>query len=264
MTIIPQVSTASLLLANGIQLETATKREILEAAGVFQGLGDSLTIALKRFKTCNPEMLLLKKKVQRLSCIKDTVLITGPTGTGKELIAQALGAGNPPFVPINMSGLPDTLIESLLFGHKAGTFTGATKDHIGLISSAQSGTIFLDEIDKMPLNQQAKLLRVLTEFEITPLGHYAPIKVDCRFVAASNRDLFELSKCGLFLEDLYWRLSVFTLRVTALRDRPEDIILIAESMAYKESFGEIPDSALDGNCRSLYSWIRNKRIFSLI
>lgn len=166
---------------------------------------------------------------RRLSTVNSTVLITGESGVGKGLIARLLHeVGHRcegPFVSINCGAIPENLIESELFGYVPGAFTGSRADgKRGLFEAAQNGTIFLDEISELPLNLQVKLLRVIQEREITPVGGVKAIPVDVRIVSATNRDLMELVKQGKFREDLYYRLNVIPINVPPLRDRPEDIL----------------------------------------
>ncbi|MGS4344491.1 sigma-54-dependent transcriptional regulator [Myroides odoratus] len=169
---------------------------------------------------------------KRVAPTNATVLLTGETGTGKEVFAQAIHKGSPRgnqhFVAINCSAFSKDLLESELFGHKAGSFTNAIKDQKGLFEEAHQGTLFLDEIGEMPLELQAKLLRVLETGEFLKIGETKPTKVNVRIIAATNRDFDALIKQGLFREDLYYRLSVFEIHLPALRERVEDIPLLAE------------------------------------
>ena len=164
---------------------------------------------------------------QKVADTTTTVLLTGETGTGKEVFAQAIhqesSRKNKPFVAINCSAFSKDLLESEIFGHRAGAFTGANKDKKGLIEEAQGGTLFLDEIGEMPVELQAKLLRVLETKEFIKVGDTKTIKVDVRIIAATNRDLAEEVRNGHFREDLLYRLNVFTIELPALRRRKEDI-----------------------------------------
>lgn len=169
----------------------------------------------------------LARQIEKIAPSKATTLIYGESGTGKELVARALHkcgdrAGGP-FIAINIAAEPASLLDSTLFGHKKGSFTGATHDQVGKFQLANRGTIFLDEIGDMSLDLQVKLLRVLQEREITPVGAARPISVDVRIVAATHRDLPKLIAEGKFREDLYYRLSSVILETTPLRARPDDI-----------------------------------------
>ena len=175
---------------------------------------------------------------KRLASVNTTVLITGESGVGKGLIAKQLHEeGNRcegPFVTVNCGAIPDNLIESELFGYAPGAFTGSRSDgKKGLFEVAQSGTIFLDEISELPLNMQVKLLRVIQEREITPVGGVKPIPIDVRIVSATNRDLQDLVRQDKFREDLYYRLNVVPITVPPLRDRPEDILPLIQSNLHK-------------------------------
>jgi two-component system response regulator AtoC len=177
--------------------------------------------------------------VKRLAAFSTTVLITGESGTGKELLAQALHYNSPrrgkPFVAINCGAIPESLIESELFGHKKGSFTDATRDKRGLLEEASGGTIFLDEIGEMPLHLQVKLLRALQEQQIRRVGDEQLISVDIRVIAATLRDLEEDIKKGRFRDDLFYRLNVVSIHIPPLRDRPEDIPLLVEHFMTKHA-----------------------------
>lgn len=172
--------------------------------------------------------------IQQVSITDATVLITGETGTGKELVARAIHKASNrkenPLIRINCGAIPANLIESELFGHKKGAFTGATEDRKGRFLLADKGTIFLDEIGELPLELQPKLLRVIQEGEFDPVGSSETIKVNVRIIAATHRNLLDLSQQGKFREDLYYRLNVFPIRVPALHERGNDICLIADVM----------------------------------
>ena len=157
------------------------------------------------------------------------VLINGETGTGKEVVARLLhAAGSPaaPFVAINCAAMPETMFESEVFGHEAGAFTGAQKRRIGKFEFARGGTVFLDEIESMPLALQAKLLRVLQERTVERLGGNEQVRVDCRVVAASKADLLKLSEEGRFRADLYWRIATVAVTLPPLREHPSDVPLL--------------------------------------
>ena len=202
-----------------------------------------------------------------------TVMITGESGTGKELVARALHdygkRRSGPFVAINMAAIPRDLIESELFGHEKGAFTGAANRASGRFEQAEGGTLFLDEIGDMPMDAQTRLLRVLQQGEYTTVGGRTPIKTDVRIVAATNKDLRQLINQGLFREDLYFRLNVVPIRLPPLRERSEDIGDLVRhffTMAEKEGLPakQIETAALDrlrryrwpGNVRELENLIR--------
>jgi DNA-binding NtrC family response regulator len=179
-----------------------------------------------------PAMQEVLGVVTRLGGSTASVLITGESGTGKELIARAIHHQSPrakrPFVAVNLAAIPETLIEAELFGYRRGAFTDARQDHAGLFAEADGGTIFLDEIGELPPPLQAKLLRVLQERELRPLGATKNEKIDVRVVAATNRDLEARMREGLFREDLYYRLNVIHVGLPPLRARPEDVMPLAE------------------------------------
>jgi two-component system NtrC family response regulator len=181
----------------------------------------------------SPSMHAVFDRIRRVCETKTTVLITGESGSGKELVARAIHFNSPrcghPFLAVNCSALPETLAESELFGHQRGAFTGAIGTHVGLFEQARGGTLFLDEIGELSLALQAKLLRVLDTQEIRRVGSSSAISVDARIVAATNRDLKAEVKAGRFREDLFFRLNVVKIDVPPLRERPEDIPLLAET-----------------------------------
>ncbi len=208
------------------------------------------------------------KMVEKISGTMATILINGESGTGKELIAQSIhmqsNRANGPFVAINCGAIPETLLESQLFGHIKGSFTGADRDQPGFCRQAEGGTIFLDEIGETPHAIQVKLLRMLQEREIYPVGSSNSIKVDVRVVAATNRNLEEEVAKGNFRTDLYYRLNVIPLNLPALRDRSDDIPLLVDHFLkqtcseYRGNLGSIID---DATMRALqaYDWPGNVR-----
>mgnify|MGYP001309123019 FL=1 len=198
-----------------------------------------VTETSKEIVTQNQEMLNLLDVTKNISKSKATVLIQSESGTGKELLAHYIHdhserAGKP-FVAVNCAALPDTLLESELFGYKKGAFTGANQDHRGKFEQAHTGTILLDEISEMALPLQAKLLRVLQEHEIDKVGGKEPIQVDVRVVATTNRGMLEMVESGKFREDLYFRLNVIPLALPALRERMDDLPVLVEHFLDKHS-----------------------------
>ncbi|MBW7865398.1 MAG: sigma-54-dependent Fis family transcriptional regulator [Candidatus Hydrogenedens sp.] len=177
--------------------------------------------------------------VRRVAALPSTVAIHGESGVGKELVARALhhlsGRADKPFVAINCGGIPETLLESELFGYKKGAFTGAVEDKEGLFAVANGGTILLDEIGEMPMMLQVKLLRVLDNSTVTPVGGTAAVRVDVRIISATNRNLAEMVERGEFRNDLYYRLNVIPIHVPPLRDRAEDIPLLARHLLQRHA-----------------------------
>jgi len=215
-------------------------------------------------------MVSLRRMLGRVA-VDDSVpvVIQGESGTGKELAARMLHRQSPrhqgPFVPVNCAALPETLIESELFGYKKGAFTGALKDRAGYFESADGGTLFLDELGELPLTMQAKLLRVLQEKQVQRLGDPQPVGVDVRVVAASNRPLREMMAAGTFREDLYYRLAVMEVQMPPLRDRLEDLPLLvrrlnAQGMAQlhftPEAMQALMQYAWPGNVRELANLLK--------
>ncbi len=178
---------------------------------------------------------------QRAAASNVPILIEGESGVGKEMFARAIqGASDragTPFVTVNCGAIPENLVESILFGHEKGAFTGATEKHIGKFKEASGGTLFLDEIGELRLDMQVKLLRALQEGEIDPVGASKPVKVDIRLISATNRDLQSLVREGQFREDLYYRLSVFPITIPPLRARREDIRALRGAFRHAH-FGE--------------------------
>jgi transcriptional regulator with GAF, ATPase, and Fis domain len=181
----------------------------------------------------SPELLDALDTLSRTANTDCNILITGETGTGKELIARAVHRGSArrgaAFVAVNCAAIPDTLLETELFGHVKGAYTGATNSRAGRFAAANGGTIFLDEIGDLPLSAQAKLLRVLESRVVSPVGSDAELPVDVRIVAATHRNLEEMVAAGTFRADLYFRLAVVPIHLPALRDRGDDLVCIAEA-----------------------------------
>lgn len=175
--------------------------------------------------------------VKRVSLAPTNILVTGESGTGKEVIAKAIHYNGPlkeaPFITVNCGAIPENLMESEMFGHKKGSFTGAVQDKMGLFQAAEGGTLFLDEIGELPLNIQVKLLRALQERVIRPVGSVDNIKVNLRIITATNRDLQQMVEDGTFRQDLYYRLNVINIHAPALRDRAEDVPLLANHFLHK-------------------------------
>jgi DNA-binding NtrC family response regulator len=227
----------------------------------------------------SPSMRQIYSVIGAVSTNKSTVLITGESGTGKELVARTIHQKGPwvdrPFVAINCGAMSETLLDSQLFGHRRGAFTGAIADHNGVFQAANGGTIFLDEIGEIPLALQVKFLRAIQEKEVTPLGSSRPVKVDVRIIAATNRNLEEEVKKGTFRDDLFYRLSVVPLHIPPLRERREDIPLLIEhfittfSKEYNVEPKRLAPEALEkllaypwpGNIRELQNVI--ERVFAL-
>lgn len=212
-------------------------------------------------------MLNVFKTIHKAKNTTATVLINGESGTGKELVARALHYGGnssaAPFVPVNCGGIPDSLLESELFGYVKGAFTGASETRAGFFQTADGGTIFLDEISNTSLAMQAKLLRVLQEKEFYMVGSKKPMTVNVRVVAATNVDLLQLVKKGLFREDLYYRLHIITIDLPPLRDRDKDIMLLLDFFLskYVREIGKGPMHFSPRALKTLteYGWPGNVR-----
>ena len=181
----------------------------------------------------SPAMTLVKRIGERAAKSAIPVLITGESGVGKELIARAVHGSSDragkPFVAVNCGAIPENLVESILFGHEKGSFTGASDKHLGKFKEADGGTLFLDEVGELPLDVQVKLLRALQEGEIDPIGAKRSVKVDVRIVSATNRDLQQAVAGGVFREDLYYRLNVFPVEAPSLRQRRQDVPALVEA-----------------------------------
>ena len=226
------------------------------------------------------QMMNVLKRARQVALTDSTVLICGETGTGKELLARAIHGISPRslghFVPINCAAIPENLLESMLFGHEKGAFTGAIARTVGCFEEASAGTLFLDEIADMPSNLQAKLLRVVEEGFVRPLGSAVDVRTDVRLIAATHQDLTRLMEQGRFRRDLYYRLRVFNIEIPPLRERKEDIPALVDHFItdYNERLGRriegIEDAALDilysydypGNVRQLRHFVECAMIVS--
>ncbi|MBN1292498.1 MAG: sigma-54-dependent Fis family transcriptional regulator [Candidatus Latescibacteria bacterium] len=213
------------------------------------------------------KMRELKDMIHRIASSESTILITGESGTGKEVSARAIHDLSPrsgrSFVAINCGAIPSELLESELFGHLKGSFTGAVRDKDGLMKIADGGTFFLDEVGNTPPSVQIKILRAIQEKEIMPVGGNAPIKVDIRLIAATNENLEDAIKHGEFRKDLYYRLNVINLHIPPLRERPDDIeLLFTHFLKIKDPTGEISNRRFrqqDMDILKEYSWPGNIR-----
>jgi DNA-binding NtrC family response regulator len=215
----------------------------------------------------SPAMRQVFSVIDRAAPVKTTVLISGESGTGKEMVARALHEASPrkggPFLALNCGAIPENLIESTLFGHERGAFTGADKQSRGYFQASDGGTLLLDEIGELPLAMQSKLLRVLEDSQVTPVGTTAPQKVDVRIVAATNRDLEEEVADGEFRQDLYYRLNIVNIKLPSLRERPDDLPVLTrfflDEICRTNGFEprEIDPSLLEAFAR--YDWPGNVR-----
>ncbi|MGH2514307.1 MAG: sigma-54-dependent transcriptional regulator, partial [Ktedonobacterales bacterium] len=224
---------------------TLTVQRVLRYEDLKRGAGQQLVPASKaepseRIVGSSPEMIHIFKIIGQVARTPATVLVTGETGTGKELMAEAIHTASDrrtgPLVKVNCAALPETLLESELFGHEKGSFTGALNQHKGRFEAAHKGTIFLDEVGEMTLGTQKKLLRLLQEREFERVGGNIPVKVDVRVIAATNRNLRDEVVANRFREDLYYRLNVIAMHMPPLRDRLEDIPALAAHFLDKHRY----------------------------
>jgi DNA-binding NtrC family response regulator len=230
-------------------------------------LKENLATGFESFIGVDPGIVEIKRLADRAANSDVTVLITGESGTGKEVLARAIHAEsrrNPgPFLSLNCAALPETLLESELFGHTRGSFTGAVKDKTGLFAAAADGTFFLDEISETSPAIQAKLLRVLEEKEFTPLGATKALSSDVRLIAATNADLLQRVERGAFRADLFYRLNVFSIHIPPLRERRDDIELLATHFIRRHAAKlDLPEKYLNDSALEIlkqYSWPGNVR-----
>ncbi|MFI4976176.1 MAG: sigma-54-dependent transcriptional regulator [Caulobacterales bacterium] len=214
-----------------------------------------------------PSMQMVKRLGERAAKSSIPILISGESGVGKEVVARAVHGSSSragrPFVAVNCGAIPENLVESILFGHEKGSFTGAHEKHLGKFQEASGGTLFLDEVGELPLEMQVKLLRALQESEIDPVGSKRPVKVDARIISATNADLAKQVAEGRFREDLYYRLNVYPIEAPALRDRREDIPALVEAFVRRFNLEEgkrvVGASAETLACLTGFDWPGNVR-----
>ncbi len=247
--------------------ENARLREELEQERDYLREEVNIAMNLGRIVGKSPSLRQMLKRVEAVAGTPATVLLQGESGVGKELVAHAIHARSPrsagPMVKVNCASIPKELFESEFFGHVKGAFTGAHRDRVGRFQLADGGTIFLDEVSEIPLELQAKLLRVLQESEFERVGDDVTRSVDVRVIAATNRDLERRIVEGHFREDLFYRLSVFPIEVPPLRDRGDDVIQLAQEFLNKtcKDFGREPMTLTRGQANKLraYDWPGNVR-----
>jgi two-component system response regulator AtoC len=263
-----------------LAIKKARERERLRRANALLQRDVSRAVGDRPIVAASPPMIDLLEILERAAEYKATVLLTGESGTGKEVLARAIhaqsGRRNQAFVAVNCAAIPEALLESELFGHARGAFTGADRARRGLFVEADGGTLFLDEIGELPPPLQAKLLRVLQEEEVMPIGESKPRQIDVRVIAATSRDLDRDVASGRFREDLFYRLDVFRVRVPPLRERREDVPLLVDHFIarFREMLGKavrtIADDALDrlvdhpwpGNVRELENVVERAMILA--
>lgn len=246
----------------------------ISTEGIVFSTADDTLSWLERYITVNDYMLSIKQDVLKMAKEDDEVLIQGETGTGKEIIAHALnGERDGKFMAINCAGLPSELVESELFGHLQGSFTGALRSRAGIVQDAGQGTVFLDEIGDLPILAQSKLLRVIQERKSRPVGSVTEQAVQCRFVFATHKDLLAMTKesPATFRDDLYARISTMTVQITPLKERTEDIepilLSIPDGPAFVTAFKEkltgitsLSEIETPYNVRTLRQFVRRYKV----
>ena len=250
-----------------ISIRNALRREALEGEIRTLKRGTPMRASFRDLSTASPAMERVVRLGERAAKSGIPVLLEGESGTGKEVIARAIQSSSErrhkPFITVNCGAIPPDLVESVLFGHEKGAFTGATEKHAGKFVEAHGGTLFLDEIGELPLNAQVKLLRALQEGEIDPVGGRKAVKVDFRLISATNRNLLDAVREGRFREDLYYRLNVFPIALPPLRHRREEIPALAHRFLARFAAEEgrmiesIAEEALA--CLMAYDWPGNVR-----
>jgi two-component system, NtrC family, response regulator PilR len=250
-------------------LDLTGLRKLVASAIKLSGPSEDTSVFGPRLLGASPAMQNMRDMIARVARSQAPVHIFGESGTGKELVAKLIHESGPrrdaPFVPVNCGAIPTELMESELFGHKRGSFTGAVSDKKGLIQSAEGGTLFLDEIADLPLHMQVKLLRVIQEKAVRPVGEQLEVGIDVRVLSATHKNLAQQVAEGKFREDLFYRVNVIELRVPSLRERPEDVLELAEAilrrlgrrmkitppMLAKEALAALEVYAFPGNVREL-------------
>jgi two-component system response regulator FlrC len=238
---------------------------------------DHVLVNLPNLPCSDVESASLISLIKKIASTDATVLVNGPTGTGKEVVSNLIhhfsDRGENAFVAVNCAAIPDQMLESMLFGHEKGAFTGAVQPNKGLLRAADKGTVLLDEISEMPLALQAKLLRVIQEKKVMPIGSSQEVSVDVRIVATTNRNMLEEVKSGNFREDLYYRLNVFPLNTLSLSKRQGDVPAIVANILFnmdiqtefktkisKEALNKLQAYTWPGNVRELYNVIQRAKI----
>lgn len=259
------------------RIPVAYSEQTLARQFYFQYVLESVVQKLPNLPCSDDNSVKLNSLIKKIAPTDATVLVNGPTGTGKEVVSNLIhhfsNRRDKAFVAVNCAAIPDQMLESMLFGHEKGAFTGAVQPNKGLLRAADTGTVLLDEISEMPIGLQAKLLRVIQEKKVMPIGSSEEIEVNVRIIATTNRNMLEEVKSGRFREDLYYRLNVFPLNTLNLSKRSSDIPTIVANMMYKLDSGnevkiKFSESAFErlkkyhwpGNVRELHNVIQRATI----
>ena len=262
---------------NIFRIPIAFSEQTLARQFYFQYVLESVVQKLPNLPCSDDNSVKLNSLIKKIAPTDATVLVNGPTGTGKEVVSNLIhhfsNRRDKAFVAVNCAAIPDQMLESMLFGHEKGAFTGAVQPNKGLLRAADTGTVLLDEISEMPIGLQAKLLRVIQEKKVMPIGSSEEIEVNVRIIATTNRNMLEEVKSGRFREDLYYRLNVFPLNTLNLSKRSSDIPTIVANMMYKLDSGnevkiKFSESAFErlkkyhwpGNVRELHNVIQRATI----